>query len=522
MTTETLTVIFDGVTDVPGLTGQSVREWNSQRMSSYDVYYSGPKDDFVGNAVLVGSDWNIKYLRMAGDSSTFNLTDLDAGTGRRIDYLELGWNSNIDLVTTRARHIYGLSGDKHEVTLSENQEGSTYSISLFAKVNLVTTGNKWVNAIQTGYSLDVPAIGGDTIVVGTGGSGSVSTGKLGDTVTTGTGWVGAINTSDGADKVIVGTGLVGSIRTGKGNDRVDVRDGWAELISTGDGQDTVKTGADGAMFVRTSDGDDKVVTGSGKVETISTGKGNDIVELGAGGAGTINLGTGDDIVELTEFSNASFGVFIRGGEGNDTISFSDFTYGVTFSLSLSSQFQKVTNPDQPLLPGAGHVAVVSVENLTGTGSADSLTGDGGGNKLVGLGGEDKLFGLDGNDILKGGSGRDILKGGAGNDSQKGGAGNDKLFGGAGKDKLFGGAGDDTLTGGGGADVFVFGKNSDKDKVTDFDDGTDILRIADHSGSFGSLTITDQGGDLKIVHDGGTILLVGEAGTTLTSADFDFV
>ncbi|MGV6848086.1 MAG: M10 family metallopeptidase C-terminal domain-containing protein, partial [Marinibacterium sp.] len=99
---------------------------------------------------------------------------------------------------------------------------------------------------------------------------------------------------------------------------------------------------------------------------------------------------------------------------------------------------------------------------------------------------------------------------------------DTLDGGKGRDILIGGGGNDVLTGGGKPDTFVFGKKSGKDRITDFQDGSDILEIANHKGGFKKLAIADAGNDLEIVHDGGTITLEGMAGTKLTKADFDFV
>jgi Ca2+-binding RTX toxin-like protein len=132
--------------------------------------------------------------------------------------------------------------------------------------------------------------------------------------------------------------------------------------------------------------------------------------------------------------------------------------------------------------------------------------------------------------MLGGGGADRLDGLAGNDTLNGGAGNDRLFGGAGRDKLLGGAGRDTLEGGAGndvlrgnakKDVFVFGASSGTDRVLDYQDNVDKIRIEDHSGTFASLAISTSGGDAIIDHDGGSIILVGQAGATLTATDFIF-
>ncbi|MEY4873156.1 MAG: hypothetical protein RLZZ563_2486, partial [Pseudomonadota bacterium] len=64
----------------------------------------------------------------------------------------------------------------------------------------------------------------------------------------------------------------------------------------------------------------------------------------------------------------------------------------------------------------------------------------------------------------------------------GGIGTDTLIGGAGTDTLNGGAGNDVLTGGGDADFFIFAVGGDRDRITDFQDNVDTLRIDD--GLFG--------------------------------------
>ena len=61
----------------------------------------------------------------------------------------------------------------------------------------------------------------------------------------------------------------------------------------------------------------------------------------------------------------------------------------------------------------------------------------------------------------------------------GGTGNDILVGGDGSDLLIGGAGNDILTGGADADLFVFNvaaSATNRDTVTDFTSGTDVLRF----------------------------------------------
>ncbi len=128
-----------------------------------------------------------------------------------------------------------------------------------------------------------------------------------------------------------------------------------------------------------------------------------------------------------------------------------------------------------------------------------LNGDGidsGNNNIYGSVGNDTFDGGAGDDIINGREGHDTLIGGEGNDwiSGDGGsgyAGNDILFGNAGNDDLRGRDGNDRIDGGTGADTITTGSGSDKivlrigdggselsdaDIITDFTDGSDVLRL----------------------------------------------
>jgi len=173
------------------------------------------------------------------------------------------------------------------------------------------------------------------------------------------------------------------------------------------------------------------------------------------------------------------------------------------------------------------------DTITASGVEFSVVYGGGGNDLIVTPGpaagefhggrhDDVLWGCAGDDRLFGDRGRDTLLGAAGDDLLKGGKGYDTLNGGAGDDVLRGGKGRDTLTGGAGADVFVFG-NAQKegvDKITDFEDGVDVLRIK--GSSFGALDISQEGIDTHIILPNGTeIILQGIEQSLIDSADFVF-
>lgn len=81
------------------------------------------------------------------------------------------------------------------------------------------------------------------------------------------------------------------------------------------------------------------------------------------------------------------------------------------------------------------------------------------------------------DMINGRRGKDILTGGDGDDLIFGRAGADKLIGGAGNDRLIDGRGNDILTGGSGADVFVFHQDGQRDTITDFVKGEDLLDLS---------------------------------------------
>ena len=144
------------------------------------------------------------------------------------------------------------------------------------------------------------------------------------------------------------------------------------------------------------------------------------------------------------------------------------------------------------------------DNITAAAGDDSVYGGGGNDTIDGGDGNDRLYGEDGSDSLTGGAGNDVLNGGDGNDTLNGGAGADEMYGGNGNDGFYGGgsndlmfgnsgadtlygdggndiidggAGNDVLIGGMGADRFVFANGSGSDKITDFQDGVDLIDLS---------------------------------------------
>lgn len=250
-------------------------------------------------------------------------------------------------------------------------------------------------------------------------------------------------------------------------------------------------------------------------------QGNDLLKGNAGndtlyddlGADTLNGGTGDDRLIVT--ANDIQGDVFKGGDGTDTLSFSDvwglgftsvtasklvlngnssieyvetnglllkgttggntfnfsgvigFSAGVpldTTSIMLMDGADRYIAADTALKVdgGAGNDTMSGAGGgwYLGQGGQDSLTGAAASDTLDGGLGADTLNGLGGSDILIGGDAFDTLLGGTGDDSLSGGTGNDSLTGGEGNDTLDGGTGDDTMKGNAGDDTYVIDSLTD--------------------------------------------------------------
>lgn len=140
-------------------------------------------------------------------------------------------------------------------------------------------------------------------------------------------------------------------------------------------------------------------------------------------------------------------------------------------------------------------------------------------RMTGFAGNDTLRGGGDDDALQGGVGHDRLNGEAGNDWLRGEAGNDLLRGGAGADTLDGGRGNDRLTGGTGDDFFVFRVQDGSDRVLQFEDGADLIRLQGFQSGSDSMRITQDDADTLIIWETLTIRLVDFDADRITSADF---
>ena len=594
MPTTFLNALFDGSTNVNTLNG--TQSWFDRFLGYYSQYEENANNNLVANVTLTGANWTVATMRFgdASEQSQLNLIDANGFANRTIQYLQLGYNSDVDLTSTRVWYMIGFEGDLHDITLGSARVNS---IDLYADRNVVTTGSGTVGHIDTDNGTGIFNVNGFV--------GRIDASDANDILRVfNTGEVDSAYLRGGNDTVLVnGSGRISNLTIFGGNNTVTVRDqGIIDELRLGSGDNTVRnvsgdariryvkfTEGDNTLFtagymetfnswqsnntiqinggagsltfnsdtmlshvvtatsyiesLRVNDrgndpnddqttrltftdgggagsiylgsGNDRVVT-DGYVDYVNTSRGNDIITIGSGGMGHLSMGDGNDLARFGGFDNTGNGVVIWGGAGIDTIDFARVpSIGVTFSLDVAGQWQNVGAPGGGLdeTPAVGWVSVSGIENVVGTLRRDHLTGNRNNNDLNGRGGLDTIHGGEGDDILRGQFGGDELYGESGSDT---------IFGGVGTDTIVGGADNDNLSGAEDADIFVFGANSGFDQIRDFEDGTDIIRIADHAGGFGTLNIFDRGDNLRVDHDGGQILLIGYAGTVLTAADFDFV
>ena len=149
----------------------------------------------------------------------------------------------------------------------------------------------------------------------------------------------------------------------------------------------------------------------------------------------------------------------------------------------------------------------------------ALSGD---DVFVGSRDDDRLVGYAGDDVMRGDRGDDWLNGSAHrNDELAGGAGNDILTGSSGKDALVGGNGNDALRGGSDRDHFVFDGHDGRDKVWDFEDGVDRIRIEDGAERYRDLDIRQVGDDVQIAFSDTMIVVRHADAHDFTGSDLLF-
>jgi serralysin len=222
----------------------------------------------------------------------------------------------------------------------------------------------------------------------------------------------------------------------------------------------------------------------------------------------------------------TFTVYDAGG--TDLINLSTLNVDIDFDLRpmQSSSVGTLTNVIhiargtviENLTSGSGDDRLVGngASNVIRSGDGDdTVFGNNGSDRIITGNGNDRVIGGNGYDVILTGAGRDIVNAGNGNDTISLGLGNDRVVDGAGRDTIYGGAGrdfinlgsgNDLVSGGTGNDVFVFGRRDGIDRITDFIEGGDRLRLDDAlwSGTMDARDILDIYGTVN--GQGNTVLL----------------
>ncbi len=267
-----------------------------------------------------------------------------------------------------------------------------------------------------------------------------------------------------------------------GDDSLDGSAGGNNLLDGGAGNDTL-LGGDGSDTLLGGSGNDLLTGGGSAADTgddIAAGDGNDTVDAGAGDD-SVNAGFGFDSVEGGDGNDSVIGLngydTLSGGEGLDTLEGNfgnDALYGGAGDDVLNGGLGF-----DLLDGGTGNDLMRGLDGydtLLGGDGADTGYGNNGDDSLDGGAGDDRMEGGFGADTVLGGAGDDLIFGGNGADWLEGGDGADRLEGNAWHDTLDGGAGDDVLRGGIGADTFVFAQGYGADRVADFQNVIDTIRI----------------------------------------------
>ncbi|MTH78393.1 calcium-binding protein [Paracoccus aestuariivivens] len=373
------------------------------------------------------------------------------------------------------------------------------------------------------------ARGGHDEIYGLGGNDTLSGGAGNDSISGGT---GSDRLEGGAgNDLLIGNGGRDTLIGGAGNDRYHVDPQDVVIEAAGQGRDHVFADFDYALTANIEDltltgtfggggtGNDLAnrIQGNSYWNLLRGHDGNDSL-FGGGHDDTLIGGNGNDLLQGDAGSDV-----LRGSEGIDTASYAG---NISVRVDLSNKSWQDTGHGIDMLAG--------IENLVSGAGRDTLTGDAGANVLNGGAGYDLLTGGAGNDTLIGGLGADTMVGDAGNDvywvdhasdrvieaivggidrinssigidlarpgnvyanvenvvltgsasvSVLGTAANNALTGNAAANGISGRAGNDILTGGAGADTFVFGANFDQDRIVDFQDGIDRIRLQ----GFGDVT-----------------------------------
>jgi Ca2+-binding RTX toxin-like protein len=476
----------------------------------------------VGNNGLNGGLGNDTIAGRGGRDT------VDGGAGE--DTLALDGNWHDYAITRTATDIVLTRGT--DVVIARNIETFQFADASLLWEDIITTApsDGPDKLIGTDYDDSLNGGNGNDTLLGLGGDDSLDGGVGADSMVGGTGndtySVDSLGDksvegeAEGTDTVVIALPS-GSYQLGDHIEKGTLTGTGAVGLAGNDLANSL-SGNDAANQISGGEGNDSISGNDGN-DTLDGGLGDDVMYGGLGDDRYVVDSTGD---QITETYNFSFGVTIG---GTDTV----------IVALASGSFQLSSGVENGEIVGDGAV------NLVGNTAANTLIGNASSNLLSGGYGSDALYGHGGDDTLDGGIDDDALHGGTGNDTYfvdqqydevledagagtdtviiasdtyvlsdnvengmvaptdtdgtyivgnalnnvlTGGTGSDNLSGEGGNDTLTGGAKGDYLTGGNGSDIFVFDQLDAYDTITDFDSGSDQIRL--DTATFTQLTAGD--------------------------------
>ena len=344
-----------------------------------------------------------------------------------------------------------------------------------------TSGDDTLNG--TSSSDQIFGFGGNDTLNGNGGNDQLDGGIGADTMSGGTG--SDIYFVDDVGDVVIEL-------SGQGND--EVRTTLAAYALGANVEKLRYTGS--SDFTGTGNELNNEIFGAGGNDTLTGGDGWDYL-IGLGGNDTLYGGADGDVLDGGTGQD-----YMEGNNGDDVYIVDDSGDTV---VELSGE-----GIDHVYSRLSSYTLGADVENLSANSiPAASFTGTGNGldNKIYGAGLADTLSGEGGNDELRGNGGDDSLSGGAG------------------ADLIVGASGADTMTGGTEADnfrigYFESGTGSGADRITDFEQGVDLIDISgwdantgvagDQAFSFvGSAAFSSTAGELRAFVSGADTVIEGD-------------
>ena len=301
-----------------------------------------------------------------------------------------------------------------------------------------------------------------------------------------------------------------------------VPEGKAGTLQLADGIVVVYSGAgDDKVEVRTDGDGHTVVMVNGRENSflpnervfVRGGQGNDTISVKAKGDLPVTVLGGDGADKVTVDGNGT-GHTVITGDGNDTVDASDGDH--TISTGSGNDVVNTKGGNDTVYTGYDRDTVNAKDgdNTVSTSTGDDRVTTGGGTDRIYTGPTendpaypgkhwDEVHSGGGDDTIVGGSGSQEIYGGDGNDTVYGGDGEDYADGQNGDDKLYGGQANDTLYGLNGNDEMYGGDGKD---YGEGGQGVDAI-----SGGGGDDALSGGGGDDRLYGDGGDDVLYGGQG-----------